>query len=304
LTSISVAQSGQLDARRAALGPAHLLWAPAAISFLLLALPQVAFIWTSFHEDIGLGAVSDFTTLANYRAIVVDPFYLLVCFRTFGLAMAAALITLFFALPTAYALARMNRRLAALILGLILTTSLITDVIKVMGLTFILSPSGLLNNVLSSTGLIRSPLVLLNNSIGVLVGLVQYTLPVVTLFLFGVAQTIPPELEEAAESLGARRIVLFSRIIIPIVWEAIVGSGLIAFNMAAGAFTSAILLGGGKVITLPVLIQQKIIQSTEYGMGAALATALLFVGFVINIVAGIMFLRGRGRRISRSVLST
>jgi putative spermidine/putrescine transport system permease protein len=281
--------------RRAGQSWERFLWLPAAVSFFLLVLPQATFIWTSFHEDLGLGMVSDALSIRSYVTILVDPFYLLACGRTVALSAAATFLTLVFAFPTAYALARMGRLIATLLLSLILTTSLITDIIKLMGLTFILGPSGLINELLQALGCIDSPLTLLNNQIGVLIGLVQYTLPVVTLILFGVAQTIPIHLEEAAESLGARRFTLFLWVIMPLARQGLISSGLIAFNMAMGAFTSAVLLGGGRVLTMPVLIQQKIIQSTEYGMGAALSTVLLLLVFLINIVVGAVVPRGRKR---------
>jgi putative spermidine/putrescine transport system permease protein len=64
-----------------------------------------------------------------------------------------------------------------------------------------------------------------------------------------------------------------------------VASCLIVFNLCMGAFTSAALLGAGKVLTLPVLIQRTVIFDTKYGMGAALAGVLLMAGLVINLVS-------------------
>src|SRR5690606_22805741 len=192
---------------------------------------------------------------------------------------------------TAYALARMGRGWSILILSLILTNPLVTDVIKLLGLTLVLSPPRFINQSLISVGLISSPLTLLNDEVGAVIGLVPYTLPIAILILCSVVQTIPIHLEEAGEILGARRGVIFARVIVPLARYGLISSGLLAFNMAMGAFTSPVLLGGGRVITMPVLIQQKIIQSTEYGMGAALSFVLLIVVFLINVLVGAFFLR-------------
>jgi putative spermidine/putrescine transport system permease protein len=74
----------------------------------------------------------------------------------------------------------------------------------------------------------------------------------------------------------------------------LVSSGLIAFNMCMGAFTSAVLLGGGRVRTVPVLIQQMIIQDTNYARGAALSTVLVGFVFLLNLaVVGAIARSGR-----------
>jgi putative spermidine/putrescine transport system permease protein len=62
-------------------------------------------------------------------------------------------------------------------------------------------------------------------------------------------------------------------------------AGLISFNMNMGAFTSAVLLGGGNVLTLPVLIQRKIILEVDYPTAAALSVLLTLAVVVINLIA-------------------
>jgi putative spermidine/putrescine transport system permease protein len=262
----------------------RLLWPPLIISALLFALPQAAFIWLSFHDDIGLGQVSQTLTLNNYLTMLTDPFYLRSIWLTIVLSAEATAIGLLLGFPTAYALARLGNWVTTLALSLILTTSLITIVIKLMGLKFILGESGVVNSILLAAGVIATPLQLVNNQAGVVIGLVQYTLPILTLVLFSVVQTIPRYLEEAAEIHGASRATIYARVILPLAAPGVIGGGLLAFNMSMGAFTSPMLLGGGHVLTMPVLIQQKIIQNSDYAIGAALATVLLVLVFLANIM--------------------
>jgi putative spermidine/putrescine transport system permease protein len=152
-----------------------------------------------------------------------------------------------------------------------------------MGLKFMVGESGVLNAALLDVGLIAEPLRLLNNRTGVVIGLVQYTLPILILMLFGVVQTIPRYLEEVAEIHGATRAAIYGRVILPLAAPGLIGGGLLAFNMSMGAFTSPMILGGGRVLTMPVLIQQKIIQNGEYAIGAALATVLMVLVFFTNL---------------------
>jgi putative spermidine/putrescine transport system permease protein len=272
------------------------LWPAVLISFMLLVFPQANFIWLSLHADLGLGQVSDALTGENYLRLLTDPFYLNAFWLTLYLSVATAAFGLLVGFPAAYALARIGGWTASLLLSLILTTSLITVVVKLIGLNIILGASGLINQIVLGLSLSNSPIQMINNEFGVFIGLVQYTLPLMIVLLFGVVQTIPVSLEEAATILGATRAATYWQVILPNARAGLLSSGLIAFNMSMGAFTSAVLLGGGRVRTVPVLIQQTIIQETKYGEGAALSTTLVGLAFLINVaVIAYLFAGGRQR---------
>src|SRR5690606_7223437 len=104
-----------------------------------------------------------------------------------------------------------------------------------------------------------------------LIGLAQYAVGFMVLLLYGVLQSIPRSLEDAARVHGASLWRVFLRVLIPLSLPGITNGALIVFNLCMGAFTSAALLGGGRVLTLPVLIQQTLMVETRYGMAAALA---------------------------------
>ena len=263
---------------------------PAILSLALLVLPQASFVLMSFHSDIGLGQVSEAITFTNYVTIFTDPVYLRSIWLTVHLSATATAISLLVGFPTAYALARIGGWQARLALSLVLTTSPTTIVIKLLGLNLLLSSSGPINQFLVLAGIAAAPIAFTNNQLGVLIGLVQYTLPILVLMLFSVVQTIPRSLEEAAAVHGASRASIFVRVILPLAKAGLVNGGLIAFNMSMGAFTSAVLLGGGRVRTIPVLVQEKMMQTTEYGMGAALSTVLVVLVFLVNagVATGVM----------------
>jgi putative spermidine/putrescine transport system permease protein len=260
-----------------------LLWPALGVSFLLFALPQVFFIAMGLHRNLGFGRISESYSLVNYGRILTDPLYLSSFVLTLRLSLAVTVIGLVLGFPTAYVLARAGARWASFLVSVLLISSFITVVIKVLGLIVILSQNGLVNAFLLRLGLVRAPVPLLSNQPGVLIGLVHYTLPFLVLILFSMIQTIPRSLEEAAEIQGATRLGVFRRVILPLAMPGVITGGLIAFNMSMGAFTSAVLLGGGRVLTLPVLIQRKIVFDVDYPLGSALSTTLLVVVFLINV---------------------
>jgi putative spermidine/putrescine transport system permease protein len=268
-----------------------LLWPTLGASLLLFVLPQLFFVLMSVHRNLGFGRISPELTAANYRAVLTDPFYLSSLGLTLYLSLVASAICVAVGFPTAYVLARARAGVASALMSVLVMSSFVTVVIKVLGLVVILSQNGVVNRMLLAAGAVGSPLILLNNQVGVLIGLVHYTLPLFIMLLFGVIQTIPTSLEEAAEIHGATRWGVFAQILVPLALPGLAAGALIAFNMAAGAFTSAVLLGGGRVLTIPVLIQRKVLHDVDYPIGSALSTVLLLVVFALNVASSVVAVR-------------
>lgn len=252
------------------------------LSLGLLLASQIAFLRGGFFRDLRLGRMGTDFTLANYERFFTDPLYLDSLILTVRLSLTVAILTLLVGFPIAYVLARLKSRWTLVLLAGIIAASFITIVIKVLGLIIIFSSGGFLNRFLMWTGIVSSPIAIVGNPGGVVVGLMHFTMGFSILLLYSVVQTIPRSLEEAAEIHGAPRWRVFARVILPLSLPGLVVTGLIVFNLCMGAFTSAALIGGGKVFTLPVLIQQTVINQTRYGMGATISAILMLVTLVIN----------------------
>ena len=69
------------------------------------------------------------------------------------------------------------------------------------------------------------------------------------------------------------------------------------FNMCMGAFTSAALLGGGRVLTLPVLIQRTVMMEVRYSTAASIAFVLLISVILINLISLMAIRRFRSARL-------
>jgi len=170
-------------------------------------------------------------------------------------------------------------------------------VIKVYGLIVIFSADGGFNKLMMAIGLLDRPYTIIGNPTGVVVGLMQFTMGFAVLLLYSVVRTIPTSLEEAATVHGASRPRVFWRVILPLSLPGVIVGALMMFNMCMGAFTSASLLGGGRVFTLPVLIQRAVIVETKYGMGATLAAVLLVSVILINVISVFLVRRLRAAKL-------
>jgi putative spermidine/putrescine transport system permease protein len=275
----------------------HLLMLPSLIlSLFLLVASQASFLRGSFFKDLRLGRIGTDLTFTNYAALFSDPFYLNAMWLTVQLSAIVTVLTLVGGFPLAYMLARMRSRWSLVLLSGVVVTSFITIVIKVLGLVIIFSANGMLNKTIMSLGLSSEPIGIMGKSSGVVIGLIHFTMGFAVMLLYGVLRTIPRSLEEAAQIHGSNRLRVFTRVIIPLALPGIIVTSLIVFNLCMGAFTSAALIGGGKIYTLPVLIQQTVILETRYAMAAAISAVLLAVTLLINLVSVLLVGRLKAAR--------
>lgn len=274
------------------------LWPSFALSMLLLGGTQVIFVRAGFYEDLGYGRVGEEFVLVNYVKVLTSAFYMKSLGLTFALSGVAVVLALICAYPVAYVIARMQSKWAMWLLAVIVVSSFITVVIKVLGLIIIFGNDGPLNTLLRSVGLVSDRISIIGSYSGVVIGLLHYVIGFLVLMLFSVVQTIPRSLEEAAEIHGASRWRVFLRVVIPLSLPGVISGTLIVFNLCMGAFVSAVLLGGGRVLTLPVLIQRSIVLDLEYGLGASLSVVLLVSVLGINLLSVLLL---RRMRIARSV---
>lgn len=271
------------------------------VSGLLLVASQTIFLRISLYRDRGFGRVEPDLTLANYVAVLTDPFYLRSLLLTAEVALIVVACSLLLGYPAAYILARMRSRWASILLAGLVVTALVAEVIKVLGLIVIFSADGVLNRVLVGALGLPGPIRILGTMHGVVIGLLHFTLGFVVLLLFGVIQTIPRSLEEAAQSLGAARWRVFLRVVLPLSLPGIAVAALVVFNLSMGAFTAAALVGGGRILTLPVLIERTMILETKYAMAACLSAVLLGTVLLVNAAVGALIARSRLARLARAM---
>ncbi len=263
----------------------------------LVVASQYVFLRGSFFRDLGMGRLGDELTLFNYARFFSDSFYLNVVWLTVRVSAWATLFTLLLGFPVAYLIARMRSRFAMVLLAGIVVATFVTIVIKVYGIIIIFSADGWLNRSLLWSGLIERPYSVFGTEEGVVIGLMHFTLGFGVLLLYSVIQTIPRSFEEAAQIHGASRWRVHWRVLLPLSLPGITVGALMIFNMSMGAFTSAALLGGGRMFTLPVLVQRVTMMEVKYAMGGTMAAILLVTAILINVVSVLLLRRLRAARL-------
>lgn len=220
-------------------------------------------LWRVWNEPRVLAAMR-LSVLAAAAAAVINLgaglliAWVLVRYRFPGRRLADALVDLPFALPTAVA-------------GIALTA------------------------LYAKTGWYGAPLAALGvevafTPLAIVVALAFVTLPFVVRTVQPVLEALPPEVEEAAASLGAGRWQTFRRVILPELVPALATGFALAFARGLGEFGSVVFISGNiplRTEILPVVIIGKLDQY-RVDEATAVAFLMLLFSFTMLLVIGLL----------------
>ena len=167
---------------------------------------------------------------------------------------------------------------------LVLCAMQLDMVIRLFGLMVLLGDNGLINGMLLHFNIIQKPIGLMYNKIGVLIGLVQFSLPFMVLSLIGIIRGINPAVVEASRSLGATPNQTFWKIILPLSMPGILAGTLLVFAISLSSYIVPALMGGWKVMTMPLHVYQQIAEMGKWQFGAAIAVVLFLTSLISVIV--------------------
>ena len=256
---------------------AGLLSPASALMLVGFVLPMAWLIRLSLDRSEEGGVLVPDLTAANYTHFARDPFYLAILLRTLILGVVVALITLVCAYPIALFLFRTRSRWRGALAVLTISPMLVSSVVRTFGWMAILGDRGLINQVLQTLGVISHPLALMNNMLGVVIGLVQIEMPVMILALMAGLARLDPTLEEAAQTLGAKPWRSFLRITLPLSAPGIVLGCLITFVQVISSFITPTLLGGGRVYVMATTIYEEALETLNWPLAAAISLILIAV---------------------------
>ncbi len=218
-------------------------------------------------------------------AIAVDPRTLSALGVSFGAALIASLVNVFFGLIVAWVLTRYEfpgRRLldAAVDLPFALPTA-------VAGITLaaLYAPNGPLGAILAEFGIkiaFAPP--------GIVVALIFVGLPFVVRTIQPVLIEIDREIEEAAATLGAGRAQTFARVLLPSLIPAILTGFALAFARGVGEYGSVIFVAGNipyvsEIAPLLIVIR---LEEFDYASATAIAAIMLLISFAVLLAINLV----------------
>jgi spermidine/putrescine transport system permease protein len=270
--------------RRTALGrglSTHLWMLPGGVVLLvLIVVPLVMLVYASFTSTTEPGL-----SLGNYAKALTDPLYLGLYGKSLWTAVQAMVLAIALGWPTGWAIAKVvppRRRTFLLSLAIIpFLTSQLMLIYSMMVLIADNGPVVWLLRGMHLMGLVGQDGSLLYTPRATLMMLVYESLPMILLVLYAAAERIDDRLLEAAYSMGASRLAVFFRIILPLSAPSLVACFVLAFIPAAGSFVEATTLGGPSGQMIGNVIADQIGSSGNAPLGAALSLVLLLLNLVI-----------------------
>jgi len=267
-----------------------LLIAPITILLVVvLILPLLAVLLPTVFEG---GAV----TLGRYIAFFQDPYYIKIFIRTLRIALVCTLVCMILGIPTAYFISRVSKKWRGILMSVALFPMLTNSVIRAFAWINILGKNGIVNQILSALHLVDQPLSMLYTEFSVLVGTIYLFLPLMIITLVGVMENIDNDMMEAAESLGASRLLSFVKVILPMSIPGIITGAVLVFTGAMTAYTTPQLLGGPKNMLLSTLIYQRAMTLNDWTGASVVALVMIVTTLIVmkglNSIAGRLDKRG------------
>ena len=259
-----------------------------------LSLPLAAFFAAFFAAPLlVMFALSLFTSPTleamgadQYVAFVTDTFNLTILWDTIWLGVQTTVVCLLFGYPLAYAYTRAPKGLQSLLMFAIIMPLLTSVVVRTFAWLVILGRQGIVNTALMELGLTAAPLKLLYTNAGVVIALAQIQMPLMVLPLITSLMQIDDRLVEASTSLGANAWRTFFKVILPLTLPGVVAGCLLVFASAVSAFVTQSVIGGGRLIYMPLYIYQQAVSLQNWPFASAvsiiLMVSLLAVMYVFN----------------------
>jgi spermidine/putrescine transport system permease protein len=273
------------------------------IIFLAFAIgvPLLIIVIYSFLEkpSQGTGVKWVFTT-ENYKALFVqekldgttafDTRYIKVLWTSFYYSLVTTVVTLVFSIPAAMWIATREARKRTLLVALVTLPFWISILIRTYGIRQIIADEGPIGKFLAMFDISWS---ILYSPAATILGLIYVFLPFMILPIYASAERFDFRLAEAAYDLGAKRMTVVRRIILPSIRPGIISGVALVFIPALGSFLQSDMLGGGKTNMVANVIANNFGQARNWPFGSALAVLLIILTLVfVLIIQGIAQRRG------------
>ena len=197
---------------------------------------------------------------------------------SFSAALIAALVNVIFGLLLAWCLVRYSFPGKRIVDALVDLPFALPTAVAGIALTSLYAPTGWIGQHLEPLGIQVA-----YTPIGITLALIFIGLPFVVRTVQPVLSDIETELEEAASALGANRWQTITKIILPILFPALLTGFALAFARGVGEYGSVIFIAGNqpyKTEIAPLMIISRL-EEYDYAGATTIAVVMLVLSFAI-----------------------
>ena len=263
-----------------------LVVAKLSVSEPAIAMPPYLPIWE--WQD---GQLVITLSFGNFSYLFEDPLYVNAYVSSLKIAFVSATLALLVGYPMAYYIARSPEPRRSLLLTLVILPFWTSFLLRVYAWQGFLRSNGVINNFLLWTGIIDQPLVMLQTTFAVYLGIVYTYLPFMILPLYANLVKLDESLLEASADLGGRPLVTFFHVTLPLSMPGVIAGFMLVFVPAIGEFVIPELLGGPNTLMIGRVLWNEFFSNRDWPVASAVAIAML-----VALVVPIMILRSAQAR--------
>jgi putative spermidine/putrescine transport system permease protein len=242
-----------------------------------------------YFPAIGL---SDWT-LDHYANVLTDPAFLRSMWLTFRIAFTVTVLSTIIAVAIALVLRHgfAGSRLTKFIFQIPLP---VPHLVAAGGLVLLITQSGILARIGATAGLIDQPadfpvLVFDRAGIAIILSFLWKEIPFIGIVVLAVLQSVGPQYEEIARTLGANAWKRFFHVLLPLILPGVVSTSIIVFAFTFANYEIPLLLGVRSPTTLPVL-SFRLYQDPDLG----LRPEAMAISVILAVVALLLLVGYRG----------
>lgn len=256
---------------------------PACLAVLPSALPVLLFLimplgWVALNA---FRSADGAWTTANLLAVWQNPFYRQAVGISLQISLFSSLIGLAVGIQGAYSLyAVRHTRFGRALVSLNSLLSNFSGVPLAFAMMIVLGNSGVLTLLFAAAGWEDSLPDVYGYS-GMLISYVYFQIPLAILLLYPAMESLKPEWRENAALLGASPARYCFQIALPVLAPALLGTLVVLFANALGAYATAYALSNGSFNILPIRISALVAGNLTLEPEMAAALALVLVGLML-----------------------
>jgi len=292
MTAVTTPPKKQSQRGRPGQSSPKLAYLPIIFLAFAIGVPLLIIVVYSFLEKPSQGTgVKWVFTLENYKALFIqekldgttalDTRYIKVLWTSFYYSLLTTVVTLVLSIPVAMWIATRDARKRNLLVALVTLPFWISISIRTYGMRQIVADEGPIGKFL---GIFNIEWSILYSPPATILGLIYVFLPFMILPIYASAERFDFRLAEAAYDLGAKRMTVVRRIILPSIRPGVISGIALVFIPALGSFLQSDMLGGGKTNMVANVIANNFGQARNWPFGSALAVLLIVLTLLFVLI--------------------
>jgi putative spermidine/putrescine transport system permease protein len=249
----------------------------AALFAVFFIAPLCILVAMSLATDVEMRGL----TLAHYVKFFTDAFNYSILWSTIVLGVKATLLCLLFGYPIAWIASRAKARWQAVLLFVVILPIMTSVVVRTFSWIVILGRQGVLNQIALGLGLTSEPLRLLFTELGVVIVLAQVQMPLMVLPILTVMSKTDPNLADASRALGAGEWRTLWKVTLPLSLPGVIAGCILTYSASVTAFVTQTLIGGARLVYMPLHIYQQAIGANNWPFAAAISVIFMFAVLIV-----------------------